>query len=120
MQKEAVFDHDGQHTGEWKYDAQAALRGLELCAKRLGLLTEKTLTGDLDKALENMTEAQLQDRRRSLMAEFGPAELRRALAEMEGHGAQGANPGTGGEAQTEADGLPALSEAAGVPPSRLN
>lgn len=61
MQKEPILDHDGNETGEWRFDSSGANKSLELLGKHLKLFTDKTeLTGKDGETLEinvNITDA---------------------------------------------------------------
>lgn len=46
QQKVPVLDDDGKETGEWKFEANPALKGFELLGKHLKLFTEKIETHD--------------------------------------------------------------------------
>ncbi|MCX8129759.1 MAG: terminase small subunit [Clostridia bacterium] len=41
MQGTPVYDKEGNETGEWKFEANAANRSLELIGKHLGMFTDK-------------------------------------------------------------------------------
>ena len=41
MQGEAVYDREGEPTGEWKFDSSGANKSLELLGKHLALFTDK-------------------------------------------------------------------------------
>ncbi len=41
MQKSPVLDSGGHETGEWKFESTAALKGLELLGKHLGMFRER-------------------------------------------------------------------------------
>jgi phage terminase small subunit len=41
MQGTPVYDREGNETGEWKFEANAANRSLELIGKHLGMFTDK-------------------------------------------------------------------------------
>lgn len=50
MQEHAVLDHEGQETGEYRYEGAVANKSVELLDKHIGLFTDKhehKLTGDL-------------------------------------------------------------------------
>lgn len=49
MQAVAVLDHEGNETGEYRYEANAANRSLELIGKHLGMFGDKLqLNGDIN------------------------------------------------------------------------
>lgn len=41
LQREPVFDENGQPTGEWTFDSRGAIKAIEIQAKLLGLGNEK-------------------------------------------------------------------------------
>ncbi len=45
-----VLDFEGNPTGEWKFDSQAALKALELLGKNKKLFTDKTELGNADNS----------------------------------------------------------------------
>lgn len=61
MQAEAVRDHEGNPTGEYRYEGSVANRGLELVGKHLGMFVDKaelTIKGDLpDRLLKGRARA---------------------------------------------------------------
>jgi len=128
MQKEAVFDHDGVPTGEWRFESASALRGLELAGKTLAMFTDKLISEDLDRALTGKTPEQVEGVMKALIAEIGPTTIRRYLAETEHtpesaeaepHESGRAGEDAVGVPPEEAGALPPVSEAGGVPPGRL-
>ena len=62
----AVLDREGNPTGEWRFDANAVLRGCELLGKHVGMYIERHQIEHLDinRALELAKEA---DRRNKLV-----------------------------------------------------
>lgn len=62
-QKVAVLDHEGNETGEWKFEPGSAVRSLELLGKHLGMFKEKVeITGKDGKQIEIHTSTTAADR----------------------------------------------------------
>jgi phage terminase small subunit len=56
MQAEAVTDHQGEATGEFKYDGAVANRALELLGKRLGIFVDRS---DVTQTVVTITDEPL-------------------------------------------------------------
>lgn len=57
MQGEPVLDREGNPTGEWKFEAHAALKASELQGKHLKMFTDKVeLSGELDLSKKSTDE----------------------------------------------------------------
>jgi phage terminase small subunit len=68
MQGEPVLDNQGNPTGEWRFEANAALRASELQGKYLKLFTDKIEHSGII-GLENLTDEQLDEKIASLQLE---------------------------------------------------
>ena len=56
-QAEPVLDREGNHTGEWKFDSRGALKGTELLARYLKLLTDRIEVEDKSTLAERLGKA---------------------------------------------------------------
>ena len=76
MQKKPVLDRQGNETGEWKFEASAAVKLHQLRGLQVGLYNpeKKSRHGKLDP-LENMDEAQLTQFIGRSLKELGPGAL---------------------------------------------
>lgn len=73
MQAEPVRDHEGNETGEYRYEGSVANKALELIGKHLGMFTEKRkveLSGPDGKPIQNEHTINPTDRIDQLTAAF--------------------------------------------------
>ncbi len=61
MQGEPVLDHEGNPTGEWKFEAHAALKASELQGKYLKMFTDKVEHGINKELAEWVREIRTKD-----------------------------------------------------------
>lgn len=63
MQGEPVLDREGNETGEWKFEAHAALKASELQGKHLKMFTDKVEhSGHLAHKFETLSDVELDQR----------------------------------------------------------
>ncbi len=60
IQAEPVRDKEGNETGEYRFEAFAALKGYELLGKHLKLFTDKIETTDLNDLFRRMSRKELE------------------------------------------------------------
>ena len=56
-QAEPVLDREGAHAGEWKFDSRGVLKGTELLARYLKLLTDRVELDDKTGLAERIAKA---------------------------------------------------------------
>lgn len=128
-QSKAILDREGNETGEYTFQVAGSNRALELMGKELGMFVERFSIESLDSQLESMSGEELRAFVKASACEVGlrvvemndaetldwiertARRLGYRLVEIRGAGA-------GGAEAPEAGGVPPVSEAEGVPPSR--
>ncbi len=126
----AVLDRNGRPTGEYRYDGGVANRSLELMGKELGMFADRVIFDDLDKELEGLSGKDLRLFVRSCASEVGlrvvemnDDETRAWIqrnAPRVGLRVEDSSEDPEGAVDSEDRELQPISEASGVPRSRLN
>lgn len=76
-QAEPVLNRDGEPTGEYRFDAQAVLKGTELLGKHLKMWTDKVeTTSDMRVQLQQLSDEELDQKLQSVMQELGYAVVK--------------------------------------------
>lgn len=70
MQAEPVLDHEGEPTGEYRYDGNVANRALELVGKQIGMFVERREIGR-PGAFAGLTPEQKQEKVKALARKLG-------------------------------------------------
>jgi hypothetical protein len=75
MQARPVFDHEGNKTGEYRYDGAVANRALELIGKEIGMFVTRHEQGKPGE-FANLTDNQLKEKFIAQLVEKGMSEKR--------------------------------------------
>ncbi len=71
-QAEPVLDKEGERTGEYRFEANAVLKGCELLGRHLKMFTDKLETsGELRVKLQNMSDEELEQSLKEHLDELG-------------------------------------------------
>lgn len=124
-----VLDRSGEPTGRIHRDLASANKALELLGKEQGMFVDRIRTEGTEAEIEGMGTEQLEALIKSYIADIGPQTVRRLLGDIEresddgGPDAGGNAPtgeGSGGPAPESSEPVPTVSEAGGIPSSRVH